>query len=307
MTTTYKPFGIRIDGSTSDEDWNKSKTTRIKEAYGDEESFEAAVIEQLDRIQKNQAGLMLFLTVHEIMNDGYTLTVVPYTDKDALKTGTCNAFPRADDEAGSHPDGQFWFVHPETDNPYENRDDRSKVKGTGKGSDVKLHFTPGIFASKDRTKRAPCDTGGGYGSASDVILFHEMVHSVRRMGAHQMAWPTEGKLLAYGNIEEFLAIVAANVYLSARKQDDQLRADHSAYTPLKAPLNTTAGFLAEPENLEILLKYYLNEVELYQNLSQVSEAEAKFNPFRELVWNGAKYRHPEIKPYHRGQLAPSPR
>ena len=70
-------------------------------------------------------------------------------------------------------------------------------------------------------------------------------------------------------------------------------------------MNTSQGFLADQDNLTLLAKYYLDEADLYQMVALVTETEAKFNPFRELVFNGATYRHPEIKSWYKGVLSPS--
>ena len=132
-----------------------------------------------------------------------------------------------------------------------------------------------------------------------------MIHSLRLMEGVENEVPTEDKLRGYGDDEEFLAIVAANVYISASKRDDQLRADHHGFKALAAPLNTSQGFLADSDNLAMLAKYYIDEADLYQKVALVTETEAKFNPFRELVFNGSKYRHAEIKPWYKGVLSPS--
>jgi hypothetical protein len=68
-----------------------------------------------------------------------------------------------------------------------------------------------------------------------------MIHSLRQMEGNQTGVPTKDKLRDYGDDEEFLAIVAVNVYISATKRDDQLRADHHGFKALAAPLNTSQG------------------------------------------------------------------
>ena len=78
-----------------------------------------------------------------------------------------------------------------------------------------------------------------------------------------------------------LAIVVTNVYMSANNKL-QLRADHFAYSPLKAPLDTSAGFLADPENWKMMNIYKLTWQPLFWLLSK-QVPDAKFNPFRELT------------------------
>jgi hypothetical protein len=301
--STKGPFGIEIDGSTTNKVWNANSTTANKTAYGDEDAYEAAVGEQLALIQKSQVGLIILSLFQNI---GHKLTVVPYTDLDSYhQNDRCNSFPRPDDIRASHPNGQTWFNNPEGEDQRASRFEQSAAKGTGGGSDVKLHFTPGMWGDKDPKKRAPCDNGGRYGARADDVLVHELVHTLRKLEGNENAIPTEDKLRGYDDDEEFLAIVTTNVYISATKRNDQLRADHHGFKALAAPLNTSQGFLADPDNLTMLVKYYIDEADLYQMVALVTEAEAKFNPFRELVFNGATYRHPEIKSWYKGVLSPS--
>ena len=147
------PLGIKIDGSTDDKVWNVSSGTPNKTAYGDEDAYEAAVAEQLDLIQKNQVGLMI-LSLFQIT--GHDLTIVPYTDLDAVHLNdTCNSFPRPDDVRASHPKDQYWFNNPEGENQRVSRFEQSSAKGTGGGSDVKLHFTRGCGATRTQRSRPP--------------------------------------------------------------------------------------------------------------------------------------------------------
>src|SRR6516165_6229962 len=105
--STKGPFGIEIDGSTTNKVWNANSTTANKTAYGDEDAYEAAVGEQLALIQKSQVGLIILSLFQNI---GHKLTVVPYTDLDSYhQNDRCNSFPRPDDIRASHPNGQTWF------------------------------------------------------------------------------------------------------------------------------------------------------------------------------------------------------
>lgn len=85
-------------------------------------------------------------------------------------------------------------------------------------------------------------------------------------------------------MEEFLAIVVTNVYMSAYNKV-QLRADHFGYTPLKAPLDTSAGFMAnDAENLRLMNIYNLVWQPTFWVLANYVP-KIRFNPFRELTEN----------------------
>lgn len=81
-----------------------------------------------------------------------------------------------------------------------------KTVGTGLGSDVVITFNPGVYA--DAMGQAPVNLVG----RSDYALLHELVHAmadVSGMRADRMGAPA-----GYDNLEEFTAIVVANVYRS---------------------------------------------------------------------------------------------
>src|SRR6516165_6229957 len=92
--STKGPFGIEIDGSTTNKVWNANSTTANKTAYGDEDAYEAAVGEQLALIHKSQVGLIILILFQNI---GYKLTVVPYTDLDSYHQNVRCFFFQAED------------------------------------------------------------------------------------------------------------------------------------------------------------------------------------------------------------------
>jgi hypothetical protein len=146
-------------------------------------------------------------------------------------------------------------------------------RGTGKGADVQLKFSP------DEHHKSKCDKAGP-GSATDEVLHHEMVHALRVMQGKRNMIPTKDP--DYENDEEFLAIVATNVYISA-KSGTQFRAHHRGYAALQPPLNTSSGFLSDQDNFDLMNIYRLSWDGIFLGLSMV--VSAKFNPFRELTNN----------------------
>lgn len=111
-------------------------------------------------------------------------------------------------------------------------------------------------------------------------------------GVYQSA-PTPAPLDAYLNMEEFVAIVITNIYISAKYKDDRwktmLNADHTGSKALQAPENTSAGFVAQPGNVQWLAAAAANGngVPYFLQLARLPEDKVGFNPVR-LIWNPPK-------------------
>jgi len=228
----------------------------------------------LGMIQSNPAGQAI---VMRIKSSPKTLRLIPYDDTD------CNASTKSANPSGSAPagvsgkltGGAKWYAGHPDDPMTRSVDERfsspTSGGGTGAGSNVTIKFTPHIYGAAGCFK-------GYYGSLADEVLLHEMVHALRSMQGRLNAVPTGDSFTGYMNEEEFLAIVAANVYISA-KGSPQLRADHSGHSPLRSPLDTSAGFLTDAGNLKLMNIHRLLWTDTFNALSKVT---AKFNPFREL-------------------------
>ena len=91
--------------------------------------------------------------------------------------------------------------------------------------------------------------------------------------------PTGDRFHGYKDEEEYLAIIATNVYMSANGVDnDGLRGGHDGHYALQPPLNTSAGFLADPTNRKLMKIYQLAWADAFRGLAGVK---VPFNPFRE--------------------------
>jgi hypothetical protein len=279
--STSKDFSIKIDGSIDKEEWKPESTPPNTDKY------EVDVDATLDVIVQNPAGLIV---LQAIKDDDDDLTIVPYSDRDIARNDgdRCNALAVADKPVAAAPKDDFFYLGHFDKGQWTSRYDMSRVRGTGKGSDSKVHYTPDIWG------KGPCGKGN-YGTEPDEVLLHELVHGLRQMRGHLNKVPTEDQLRNYDDEEEFLAIVVGNIYISAKKNaqpNQKLRADHHGFKALAANLSTSAGFLTDPGNLRVLVKYYWWEVGLYQDLALV---DCTFNPIRELVINGPKYHRPDIQ------------
>src|SRR5262249_25187060 len=147
-------------------------------------------------------------------------------------------------------EGARWFAG-KPDNPVtrniDERENSVRGVGTGKGSDATIKYTPSIYG------QSWCHPEGEYGSKADEVLFHEMIHALRVMQGKYNAIPTGDPLHGYHDEEEYLAITATNVYMSAKGVDnDKLRGGHDGHYALERPLNTSVGFLSDPRNLRLM-------------------------------------------------------
>lgn len=234
------------------------------------------VIHVLERIKLYSVGRTI---VDDIKSTGKNLKIQPYPKGTA--SGPCNAKAKAVTATAAAPkgvgSGAPWF-RGDPDNPLTREDERNTLNprghmGTGKGSGVRVQFSPESWGPR----KQDCFQGD-FGSLPDEVLLHELVHGLRKMQGKHNPYPTDAK--GYDNEEEFLAIVVTNVYMS-EKGSLQLRADHDGHWPLKPPLDTSTGFLADQNNLKILKIHHLVWRPTFLNLAAI--ATAKFNPFRQLV------------------------
>ena len=222
------------------------------------------------------------------------LTVVPYKydpKNDPEHLGPCNASTERQNEDaaedGEHPDGDTYYLG-RGDDPatrdHDERYDKSTKKGTGAGSDADVHFTAGIWGQgKDCSK-------GKIGALPDELLLHEMVHALRDMEGHRRAQPLEGGLKPYDNLEEYLAILVANIYISAKDKTGKKAVPLRGGDPDEAlpdAQSTSVGFLKVSENAALLRRLWHQESSLFHDLNLVDWP--RFNPIHELLTNPGKY------------------
>jgi Effector protein len=256
--------------------------------FGGPGDYNQRVYTVFDSIMANPAGAGIVSLIRRTEPD---LTFVPYDDND------CDATTHAENPADSAPkgvsnkwpvkmdngeyQGARWFAgHGDSlaTRDFDEREAAVRGTGTGKGSDVTIKYTPDIYG------KSWCHPDGKYASKSDEVLFHEMVHALRQMQGKYNQIPTGDRFSGYQNEEEFLAITATNVYLSAKGVgNDGLRGGHDGHYALQPPLNTSAGFLADPANRKLMNIYSLVWADAFRGLALVSQA--RFNPFRELILN----------------------
>jgi hypothetical protein len=243
------------------------------------EDYQKDVKDVLRQIAGNPVGRVILAAIEDL-GDGWVpkkMTIVPYSAEDAQKTRQCNAVTYPDSQPDSAPKG-FPVFHGDVDQPGNGR--TSSGTGTGLGSNTKVHFTASMWG--------PCGCGRGvYAGLADEVLLHEMVHGLRDLQGLAYRTPTRDSLAGYKTEEEFLAIVVTNVYISA-KPSTLLRAAADASIQLKAPLNTSAGFLTDSGHNHLMRRYYLLWQPTFQELGRVGTPDFPvFNPFRELMKEAA--------------------
>lgn len=248
--------------------------------YAGGPEYNAKVYKLRVAIEKNEVGQVIIGGIKDSEKD---LIFVP-RDQKRLDEDLCGVETHIDNPSDGAPKGasakgpNFWY-NPGVDDPSNPVpvDERLVPSGyiaTGDGSNIHIYFSPDAYT------KSSCDSRGP-GSLPDEALLHEMVHALRGMQGKFNQIPMPDRLKDYYNQEEFLAIVVTNVYISA-KGGTRLRAGHG-FEPLKPPLNTSSGFLTDPDNLKLMSIYRLVWHRTFTALSLVLSA--RFNPFRELAAN----------------------
>jgi Effector protein len=232
-----------------------------------------------DKILSNPVGKVI---IDDIKATSRDLTFKPRKQTDIEKYGVCDAGTQALDQAAAAPNGvggngpAIWYkgypddVTTPNDERYEKSNIVTDDKGTGAGSGVEIGFDPDNY-TEACIKRGPS-------SQPDEVLLHEMVHALRMMQGQYNKVPTKNAF--YDDEEEFLAIVIANVYTSQKDAAALLRGNHHDHERLWPPLNTSAGFIADKDNYNVLQIYRLTWLPTFTNLAML--VTPKFNPFREV-------------------------
>ncbi len=148
--------------------------------------------------------------------------------------------------------------------------------GTGMGTDVRIWFTPAMWADKSR----------GPASAPDEVLLHELIHASRQVSGVSRR-DHVGK---YTNEEEFIAIMIDNIYLSEKNKRHFRGSHHFDEDGNHETLKNPNRFLDNSQHLNIapyrmieLLR--MRQPKLYVALAAIGPGRgagrANFNPIRD--------------------------
>lgn len=249
------------------------------------QEYKRMTLKLLDHIVSNDVGMIILSSIDRISKD----VIIKARTAELIRADNCNAetHPESEKDAFKVGDRRTLFYG----TPYDPSKTGAKdvrferppkdFKGTGKGSDVTI-----FFDSED---------GGCYNNHTQVsshyddILIHELVHALRMAQGLINYVPTQNH--RYGDVEEFLAIVVTNVYVSA-KGGHRFRADHMGHHLLRRSLSTSGGFIHDIHNFRMLRKYRCDWLETFAELARVK---THFNPFREML----HYPPKEMSPVHR--------
>jgi fructose-specific component phosphotransferase system IIB-like protein len=137
--------------------------------------------------------------------------------------------------------------------------------GTGDGSRSTIRYTPGMWGP---TGAAKIHTAS---FEPDELIYHEMVHASRQMRGVQLV----RKVKDYDDVEEYLAVVLTNIYMSENGKTVFL-GDHDV-----AALQHPEKFLDNAQNSdmpprELISLFKGAQPDFYRDVANV--AKAKFNP-----------------------------
>jgi hypothetical protein len=151
------------------------------------------------------------------------------------------------------------------------------------------HITDGIPQNAgDAYAKGAGDDGekGTGGSEPDVVLYHELAHVTRMIRGQMTGVKVEGRP-EFGDIEEYLSVVLANIYMSEKGQDARLRGfyGHPKHPPKDwGVMKDPDGFYGNNDGLsmppsQLMETFKLTQGQFYQDLA-VLPTPPKFNPVR---------------------------
>ena len=148
-----------------------------------------------------------------------------------------------------------------------------------------VRFSPGACGSGGCT--SPCK-GIINASLPHEVLFHELVHSLRRVSGHMHPWLMLGRMLNYQDSEEFTAILTTNIFISdvTNHQKSGLRADYATDDALDPALADSFGFFASGTKAFNLIATFCLENPAFTKM--LAHLHARFNPIAVYYHNQRK-------------------
>ena len=113
----------------------------------------------------------------------------------------------------------------------------------------------------------------------DEALFHELVHAFRMAsGASENVPLTRGGLMNYDSVEEFIAILVTNIYVTdpSNKSHSNLRRDHASFRTLEPDLMESFTFFRSSVSTYRLVEKFCGENPAFTR--KLSDVKASFNP-----------------------------
>jgi hypothetical protein len=261
-------------------EWSEHSAAAIEELREfvqeeEEGQFKSRVRKILNDIGSRKSGRAV---LNEIGRQTQRVTITPYLPADYQWT---NGSARPVDGNWTDATRKNWLIRDNDGDPmrYKNGD-RTWERGTGAGTGAIIEFiTPELMRSliNDLAVRQKWSAGGDPHSLAfaDEILVHELVHAIRIMAGMSVdrRVPRQPR---YGTIEEFFAIVVANVYRSECGRGGVRNANHGAWETMYL---SGEHFLKLQFNRAHLRQFRRDHPHLVAELRQV---ETYFNPFRHM-------------------------
>lgn len=230
----------------------------------DGETYERSINETLGQIGMNPVGRLLFNIFANAA--GHQTTITPT----AALPGSYDSLQETDTEVDPNSPSA-------PDNPYPQYAPRADPD-----TDEVIHFIPQSWLWGDqRFARGKSCRDDDANFKPDDVLFHEMIHALRRMrGLHRRDVFEDIDPSPYDNSEEFAAIIITNIYVQVCNPPRKIRGSHDL------------SFAEEKNrNLRTFYSLYSTQIgRLYNEMKDLAPALADFdvewNPFRQ-------YRYPE--------------
>ncbi len=128
---------------------------------------------------------------------------------------------------------------------------------------------------------------GGVGMEPDMVLFHELVHAMRRLAG--VTDRTATRTPDYVNLEEFTAVLVTNIVINEKNQFAPLRYGERTFIAMPDQYKTSAGFLRNTEHADLVRRIVDREPVLPRSIAN-SPIANPFNPFRRhlrgALWSG---------------------
>jgi hypothetical protein len=165
--------------------------------------------------------------------------------------------------------------------PYEGNDGNAQEDGVTPGSQQSVVlFTP--------LTRASCCSSGKAATLLHEILFHELVHSLRRVTGHPLKYRLNNKLQPYGYNEEFLAILVTNIFISdvTNLNKTSLRENWQGHATLDRELADSFRFFSLGTKAFNLIANFCDQNRGFTGM--LAKVSARFNPIAAYYKNRRK-------------------
>jgi hypothetical protein len=159
------------------------------------------------------------------------------------------------------------------------------------GESAFIYFDPDAWGANSFIRQEAATVNptkfGGVGMEPADVLFHELVHAVRRLKGVTDRTPTV--TTDYVSLEEFTAVLVTNIVISERSRFAPLRYGERTFLAMPEQYKTSAGFLRNPEHADLVKRIIARDVTLPRAIAN-SSAPNPFNPFRRFLrgalWSG---------------------